>query len=107
MCSLMRYCLAAALLAAGVFCTASAAYAAPPKSSPLSTELGSPNFYPTAALPVGWRGDGTGRYPAATPPTSWEMHRSGAQFAAKGFLWGQPLPATTVSSPIIVGDRIF
>src|SRR4051812_38958448 len=29
--------------------------------------LGSPAFQPAPERPVGWRGDGTGRYPGATP----------------------------------------
>ncbi len=33
--------------------------------------LGSPDFFPSAQQPVGWRGDGTGKYPGATPPVHW------------------------------------
>ncbi len=33
--------------------------------------LGSPDFYPSPEHPVGWRGDGSGRFPGATPPTKW------------------------------------
>jgi outer membrane protein assembly factor BamB len=33
--------------------------------------LGSADFYPSPERPVGWRGDGTGRFPGATPPTVW------------------------------------
>jgi outer membrane protein assembly factor BamB len=33
--------------------------------------LGSPAFKPTPERPVGWRGDWTGRFPGATPPTEW------------------------------------
>ena len=33
--------------------------------------LGSPNFYPSPEHPVGWRGDGSGRFPGATPPVVW------------------------------------
>src|SRR5580693_9453795 len=105
MSSLSRHGLVALLLAISAIGTTNAA---PPASSSVgSGELGSPNFHLTPEQPVGWRGDGTGRYPGATPPTAWEMRRNGSQFAAKGMLWGQPLPSTTVSSPIIVGDRIF
>src|SRR5213078_4288518 len=39
--------------------------------------LGSPQFRPTADRPVGWRGDWTGRYPGATPPTQWERRVKG------------------------------
>ncbi|MEI6210974.1 MAG: PQQ-binding-like beta-propeller repeat protein [bacterium] len=28
-------------------------------------------FLPSPERPVGWRGDGSGRYPGATPPTTW------------------------------------
>lgn len=34
-------------------------------------QLGSPSFQPSAERPVGWRGDGTGRFPAADPPIQW------------------------------------
>src|SRR5258706_1927959 len=41
--------------------------------------LGSAEFRPTLERPFGWRGDGTGRYPGATPPVSWSRRgRSGA-----------------------------
>ena len=33
--------------------------------------LGSSDFYPSPEHTVGWRGDGSGRFPGATPPTVW------------------------------------
>ena len=33
--------------------------------------LGSPDFRPSPERPVGWRGDGTGRFPGANPPLHW------------------------------------
>ncbi len=37
-----------------------------------STALtGSPQFFPSPEHPLGWRGDGSGRFPGATPPTVW------------------------------------
>ncbi len=33
--------------------------------------LGSPDFRPSPQQPVGWRGDGTGKYPGANPPIHW------------------------------------
>ena len=33
--------------------------------------LGSPDFRPSPEQPVGWRMDGTGKYPAANPPVHW------------------------------------
>jgi outer membrane protein assembly factor BamB len=69
--------------------------------------LGAKEFYPSAEKPIGWRGDGSGRYPAATPPTTWERKKDGTGYATKGVVWMTPLPDTGVSCPIIVGDRIF
>ncbi|HZZ70786.1 MAG TPA: PQQ-binding-like beta-propeller repeat protein [Pirellulales bacterium] len=69
--------------------------------------LGSLKYYPTPERPVGWRGDGTGRYPGATPPTVWERKAVGNSYATKGIVWMQPLPNIGVSTPIVVGDRIF
>ncbi|HLX61913.1 MAG TPA: PQQ-binding-like beta-propeller repeat protein [Planctomycetota bacterium] len=40
--------------------------------------FGSPDFHPAPDHPVGWRGDGTGRYPAATPPLEWYRRPKGA-----------------------------
>jgi hypothetical protein len=34
--------------------------------------LGGRDFVPTPARPVGFRGDGTGCFPGATPPTQWD-----------------------------------
>jgi hypothetical protein len=33
--------------------------------------LGSTEFYPSVQHPVGWRSDGSGKYPAAHPPLHW------------------------------------
>jgi len=41
---------------------------------------GSPDFSPSARQPVGWRGDGTGKYPGANPPIHW--NRTSKQAAA-------------------------
>jgi len=34
-------------------------------------QLGASDFMPSPECPVGWRGDGSGRYPGATPPKEW------------------------------------
>jgi outer membrane protein assembly factor BamB len=39
--------------------------------------LGAPDFKPTAERPCGWRGDWTGRFPGATPPTTWSRRIRG------------------------------
>src|SRR5579864_7989500 len=53
---------------------------------------------------VGWRGDGTGHYPDANPPTTWSRTEDGQK---KNIAWETKLPCYTWSTPIIVGDKIF
>ena len=72
-----------------------------------STPLGSPNFKPSPDQSVGWRGDGTGHFPGATPPLSWGRERDGAGYKTHGIVWAAPLPERGISSPIVVGDRVF
>lgn len=52
-----------------------------------------------AASPVGWRTDGTGRYPSAEPVTEWGPD--------KNVVWKCPMPSWSNSTPVIVGDKIF
>ena len=52
-----------------------------------------------AAEPVGWRTDGTGKYPDANPPIHWSP--------TENLVWGTPMPSWSNSTPIIVGDRLF
>jgi len=47
---------------------ASTVCAAPATHQP---QLGSVDWQPSPDHPVGWRGDGTGRFPAADPPVQW------------------------------------
>ncbi|HET6248162.1 MAG TPA: PQQ-binding-like beta-propeller repeat protein [Tepidisphaeraceae bacterium] len=83
--------------------------AAPPKPPRQDSALpGSAGFAPTPARPVGWRGDGTGHYPGATPPTAWERTGDASSgYVTKDIAWMTPLPSTGVSCPIIVGNRIY
>ena len=74
---------------------------------PPAGPLGSTKFAASPEKPLGWRGDGTGRYPGATPPTVWERRKAGNGYAARGFLWASPLPNWAVSCPIVVGNRIY
>jgi outer membrane protein assembly factor BamB len=53
---------------------------------------------------TGWRGDGTGCYLAATPPTTWGRSDKGEK---KNILWETKLPSYSWATPIIVGDKIF
>ncbi len=48
---------------------------------------------------VGWRTDGSGRYPNATPPVEWSKENN--------VVWKTELPGRSFASPIVVGDRIF
>jgi len=47
----------------------------------------------------GWRGDGTGHFPDADPPTQWGPDTN--------VVWKTALPGPSNASPIIVGDRLF
>ncbi|HVR84592.1 MAG TPA: hypothetical protein VMU54_09795, partial [Planctomycetota bacterium] len=66
--------------------------------------LGSPEFYPSPAHPVGWRGDGTGQFPGATPPTTWSR---GANGERKNILWETKLPCYSWATPIVVGNKVI
>jgi len=52
-----------------------------------------------AAEPVGWRTDGTGKYPDANPPIHWSP--------TDNVVWATPMPSWSNSTPIIVGERLF
>ncbi len=51
------------------------------------------------AGPVGWRTDGTGKYPAAAPPMKWS--------ADANIVWKTPMPSWSNATPIIVGNKLF
>ncbi len=72
-----------------------------------SAPIGSAQIAPSSEHPVGWRGGGTGRYPGATPPTSWGRTTNANGYATKGIVWMAPLPNIGVGMPIVVGDKIF
>lgn len=60
--------------------------------------LGSAGFAPSAGHPFGWRGDGSGRFVGATPPTAWsEM---------KNVRWSTRV-GPGYSSPILTEKRVF
>lgn len=94
------YCLAL-ILAAGSMFLVGAAVVAP------VIPLGTPQAGPSPQRPVGWRGDGTGRYPGATPPIIWDRKKNESGYSTKNIVWMTPLPNIGVSMPIIVGERIF
>ncbi len=63
--------------------------------------LGHPDFYPSATSPVGWRGDGTGAWPGATPVTTWNA------VTGENVAWKTAMPGPSFSQPIVVGDKVF
>lgn len=64
--------------------------------------LGSPEFHPSAERPVGWRGDGSGRFPAATPPLEW-FRRPRAGFTAIRSLAAKPKGGAPEGQPLGMG----
>lgn len=70
----------------------------PPAGDPAPKPTSAP-----AGKVVGWRGDGTGVYPKATPPLAWSKDASGM----KNIHWAAAMPGPCVGQPIIVGDKIF
>jgi len=71
------------------------------------TELGSTKYKVSPDQPLGWRGDGSGRFPGATPPLTWERTKQGNGYAVRNLVWATPLPPVGISSPIVVGGRVF
>jgi outer membrane protein assembly factor BamB len=51
----------------------------------------SPEGQPAAARPFGWRGDGSGRFPSATPPTEWSPTKNVRWRAAVGKSYSSPI----------------
>jgi outer membrane protein assembly factor BamB len=64
----------------------------------LSTALGSAGFRATPERPFGWRGDGSGRFPGATPVTEWSP--------TKNVRWNA-LVGRSYSSPILTEEFVF
>ena len=52
-----------------------------------------------AAGPAGWRTDGSGRYPDATPVTEWSPE--------KNVVWRAELPSWSNATAVVLADRIF
>jgi hypothetical protein len=57
-----------------------------------------------ASTPVGWRGDGSGHYPGATPPLTWSKSSDGK---TKNILWQKKMPSYSWATPLVVGDRLI
>ena len=46
-----------------------------------------------ADTPIGWRTDGTGRYPKAKPPLEWSTK--------KNVVWKTPMPGWSGGTPVV------
>ena len=65
--------------------------------------MGSPDFRPSAEHPVGWRGDGSGHFPGATPPLNWS-YKDGK---GSNIIWQLAVPFPSPSSVIVAGEKLF
>ena len=80
-------------------------------SEPDATPLGSPDFQPTPERPFGWRGDGSGRFPAATPPLEWSLTKNVRWNTVVGRSYSSPIltakfvVVTTEPSILLCLDR--
>lgn len=88
-------------------------------AEPAEVFLGHKDFYPTPEHPVGFRGDGNGHFPGATPVTVWRegtvgMKKIGSREwpvlldkKSQNIVWKVEMPSWANTQPIVVGDRIF
>ena len=56
-----------------------------------SVALGAAGFSPTIERPFGWRGDGSGRFPGATPVTHWSVTNNVRWSAVVGRSYSSPI----------------
>ncbi len=79
-------------------------------ASAADPQLGDATFYPSAQHPVGYRGDGSGRYSGTSDPTVAWMSTGDAEqgrYQNKNILWKTELNGYTESTPIVVGDKVI
>ncbi len=69
----------------------------------LLPQPGAADFRPTPDHPIGWRGDGSGLFPGATPPLQWGFKDG----QGTNIVWRTPLPGDSPSSVIVVGERLY
>jgi outer membrane protein assembly factor BamB len=86
----MRSC-ARMLFLAGIFFTAAIRSA----ETSVGVPLGSEKFQPTPERPFGWRGDGSGRFPGATPVTEWSATTNVRWSAVVGRSYSSPILTET------------
>ncbi len=64
---------------------------------------GSADFRASPEQPVGWRGDGSGHFPGATPSLNWSLKDG----KGTNIAWQSLMPFDSPSSVIVVGDKLF
>ncbi len=91
-------------------------------------QLGDKAFYPSPERPVGYRGDGNGYFPGATPVAEWwegtpverqvengKDRKGGPTFSkfwdfsdqtAKNLVWKTEMPSWANTQPLVIGDRV-
>ncbi len=65
--------------------------------------LGSADFSPSPERPVGWRGDGSGHFPGATPGLTWSLKDG----KGTNIAWQAFIPFDSPSSVIVAGEKLF
>ncbi len=71
--------------------------------------LGSPDFRPSADRSFGWRGDGSGQFPGATPPVNWGRTAAGVKglrsqaTKPKEGETGKPIPDGVIREWLVLG----
>ena len=73
--------------------------AAAPETAQAPARAQPPAAAPPALEPFGFRGNGQGRFPDATPVTEWGP--------AKNVVWKTPMPNWSNACPALCGDRLF
>lgn len=63
--------------------------------------LGHPEYTASRERPFGWRGDGSGLFPGADPPTRWDLE------TGQNVLWTAELPGWAHGSPVLAGDKVI
>lgn len=68
-----------------------AGFGIPAAADPETALLGSSDYRPAADRPFGWRGDGTGRFSGAMPPTEWSLTKNVRWSAVVGRSYSSPI----------------
>ncbi len=72
-------------------------FARPTRAEP-ALAMGTADYKPSAEHPVGWRGNGSGEFPGATPPASWTLQ--------KNTVWSTRV-AKSYSSPVVTDKDVL